>query len=268
MQQRDRARFFSICWRQRLERGQAVEPGHPFRRRQPAEAWPWACVSTSWPHRLRTVPSSVRRWRKPPTSSRRKVNAMLQAGEKLGDLKKVLPACREVLRIAPNALRHRDPLHCVAILLIFAPVAIGLISLLTVFVIPKFKDVFAGMGVKLWNVTLLVFYLNDQHILIGFGGAAVPRTGDGHGILHWRAGPDAAFPIPQRSHCGLVCLAYCRGSAKNCSTPFPPYLRCCWTAACRKRRPSASQASCTANEICRRRTRRVLAALEDKREAR
>ena len=55
----------------------------------------------------------------------------------------------------------------VAILLVFAPVAIGLISLLTVFVIPKFKDVFAGMGIQLWSVTLFVFYLNDRHVLIG-----------------------------------------------------------------------------------------------------
>ena len=50
------------------------------------------------------------------------INAMLRAGEKLGDLKKVLPACREVLRIAPDTVRTTMH-YMVAILLMFAPIA-------------------------------------------------------------------------------------------------------------------------------------------------
>src|ERR1035441_4439384 len=92
------------------------------------------------------------------------INAMLRAGEKLGDLKKVLPACREVLRVAPDTVRTTMH-YMVAILLLFAPIAVCLISLLSMFVIPKFKDVAGGMGVQLWPLTQFVFALNDSHIL-------------------------------------------------------------------------------------------------------
>ena len=95
------------------------------------------------------------------------VNAMLRAGEKLGDLKKVLPACREVLRIAPDTLRTTTH-YMVAILMIFAPIAILMITLLSTFVIPKFKDVAAGMGIAVWPFTKFIFALNDAHVLVGF----------------------------------------------------------------------------------------------------
>src|ERR1039457_2620836 len=95
------------------------------------------------------------------------ITAILQTGEKLGDLKKVLPACREVLRVAPDTVRSTAH-YMVAILLIFAPVACCMITLLSVFVVPRFKEVFANMGVHTWPFTQLVFALNDAHILVGF----------------------------------------------------------------------------------------------------
>src|SRR5476651_1666780 len=89
------------------------------------------------------------------------VNAILRAGEKLGDLKKVLPACREVLRIAPDTVR--STLHyMVAMLLVFAPIAVWLISLLSLFVIPKFKEVAAGSGAQLWPISIFVFHIIPQ----------------------------------------------------------------------------------------------------------
>ena len=48
---------------------------------------------------------------KVPTFLPPQVNAMIRAGEKLGDLKKVLPACREVLRVAPGHRPHHHALH-------------------------------------------------------------------------------------------------------------------------------------------------------------
>jgi type IV pilus assembly protein PilC len=41
-------------------------------------------------------------------------------------------------------------------------VAIGIMILLMVFVVPKFKDVFAGMGVKMPQFTLLVMWISDM----------------------------------------------------------------------------------------------------------
>src|ERR1035441_9869014 len=89
------------------------------------------------------------------------VNAMLRAGEKLGDLKKVLPACREVLRIAPDTVRATMH-YMVAILLLFAPIAVWLISLLMIFVVPKFKEVAAGSGVQIWPLSTFVFAITPQ----------------------------------------------------------------------------------------------------------
>jgi type II secretory pathway component PulF len=93
------------------------------------------------------------------------VTAMLQAGEKLGDLKKVLPACREVLRPAPDTVRTTMH-YMVAILLLFAPIAIWLISMLSIFVVPKFKDVAAGCNITLSPLTLYVF--NSTSYLVTF----------------------------------------------------------------------------------------------------
>ena len=95
------------------------------------------------------------------------INAIVRAGEKLGDLKKILPACREVLRIAPDTVRSTTH-YMVAILLVFAPVACWLITLLSVFIVPRFKEVAAGMGDRVWPFTQFVFALNDSHILVGF----------------------------------------------------------------------------------------------------
>jgi type IV pilus assembly protein PilC len=55
-------------------------------------------------------------------------------------------------------------------------VAVGILGLLLVFVIPRFKDVFAGMGVKLPTFTLIVLSISDavkNHYLQTLGGMAV-----------------------------------------------------------------------------------------------
>ena len=55
-------------------------------------------------------------------------------------------------------------------------VAVGILGLLLVFVIPRFKDVFAGMGVKLPGFTVFVLAISDavkNHYLQTLGGMAV-----------------------------------------------------------------------------------------------
>ena len=55
-------------------------------------------------------------------------------------------------------------------------VAVGIMVLLLTFVVPKFKDVFAGMGVKMPGFTLFVLALSDvikNNILATLGGIAV-----------------------------------------------------------------------------------------------
>ncbi len=99
------------------------------------------------------------------------ISAMLRAGEKLGDLKKVLPACREILRDRPAAVRSAMN-YLIVVILLFSPVFIFVVMMTMVFVIPKFKDVAAGMGVHLWPLTLFVFantnWLIAFEIIISF----------------------------------------------------------------------------------------------------
>ncbi len=165
MRRRDRALFFLDLMETVLQRGQPLEPAilSAAENHDRAIGVRFYMVAAHLEsgcrlgEALEKVPSFL-----PP-----QVNAMIRAGEKLGDLKKVLPACREVLRVAPDTVRSTMH-YMVAILLIFAPVACWLIAILSTFVIPKFKDVFAGMGVQIWPFTLFVLDLNNSHILVGF----------------------------------------------------------------------------------------------------
>ena len=187
------------------------------------------------------------------------INAILRAGEKLGDLKKVLPACREVLRIAPDTVRSTTH-YMVGILLIFAPIACWLITLLTVFVVPKFKDVVAGMGVKVWAPAQFVFALNNSHILVGLEififfmllALAAIYIG-GPGLVRWfqfRNVPIVdwlAWRIPWKQ--------------KKLQRTFSAMLAVLLDGGVPEAEAVRLAGDSTANEICRRRAERVTDAL-------
>ena len=165
MHRRDRARFFLDLLETALDRCQPIEQAilsaAESRDRAMGVQFYMLAAHLENGSRLGEALEKV------PTFLPPQVNAMLRAGEKLGDLKKVLPACREVLRIAPDTTRTTTH-YMVAILLIFAPIACWLITLLSVFVLPKFKDVFAGMNIRLLPLTSFVFSLDHFNILVSF----------------------------------------------------------------------------------------------------
>jgi type II secretory pathway component PulF len=83
--------------------------------------------------------------------------AMLKVGERLGDVRKVLPACRRI--VGDGLSQVRGALNYVLILaLVVSPAAIMIPIMLNVMVIPKFKEVFFGMmgGSQLPPFTVLV----------------------------------------------------------------------------------------------------------------
>ena len=188
------------------------------------------------------------------------ITAILRAGEKLGDLKRVLSACREVLRIAPDTVRSTAH-YMVAILLIFAPIACCLISLLSVFVVPEFKAVAAGMDIRLWPITLFVFALNDSHVLVGFEtlvflalmSVAAIYIG-GPGLVRWfqfRSVPVVdwiTWRIPWKQ--------------KKLQRTFSAMLAVLLDGGVPEAEAVRLAGDSTANEICRHRARRVIAALE------
>jgi len=112
MQRRDRARFFLDLLETALERGQPIESAilSAAESRDRVMGVRFYLVAAHLEDgarlgvALEKIPSFL-----PP-----QVNAMLGAGEKLGDLKKVLPACREVLRVAPDTdlTGFRASFHC------------------------------------------------------------------------------------------------------------------------------------------------------------
>lgn len=84
--------------------------------------------------------------------------AMLATGERIGDIKKVLPACRRLT--GDGVSQVRGALNYVLILgLAVLPTAIVLAAMLNLMVVPKFKEVFDGMleGAMLPGFTQALF---------------------------------------------------------------------------------------------------------------
>jgi type IV pilus assembly protein PilC len=258
MRRRDRALFFLDLVETVLQRGQPLEPAILAAAENHDRA-----IGVRFYMVAAHIESGLRlgeALEKEPRFLPPQINAILRAGEKLGDLKKVLPACREVLRIAPDTVRSTTH-YMVAILLIFAPVAIWLICMLSMFVIPKFKDVAAGMGVQLWPITLFVFALNDSFILVGFEAllflalltVAAIYIG-GPGLVRWfqfRSVPVVdwiTWRIPWKQ--------------KKLQRTFSAMLAVLLDGGVPEAEAVRLAGDSTANEICRRRARRVIAALE------
>src|ERR1039458_10023180 len=154
MQRRDRALFFLDLTETVLQRGQPVEQAilaaAENHDRAIGVGFYMVAAHIEGGARLGEALEKVPRFLPP------QITAILRAGEKLGDLKKVLPACREVLRVAPDTVRSTMH-YMMAILLLFAPIAVWLIILLTVFIIPQFKALAAGMNFQVWPFTQFVF---------------------------------------------------------------------------------------------------------------
>ncbi|MBW8864241.1 MAG: type II secretion system F family protein [Verrucomicrobia bacterium] len=255
MQRRDRARFFLDLIETALERGQTVEQvilsAAETRDRAMGVRFYMLAAYIEDGARLGGALEKV------PTFLPPQVNSMLRAGERLRDLKKVLPACREVLRIAPDTVRTTTH-YMVAILMIFAPIAILLISLLMIFVVPKFKDVAAGSGVHIWPLSNFVFAIAPQLVMfeaalfLALATVALFYIG-GPGLMRWfqfRSVPIVdwiAWRIPWKH--------------KKLLRAFSAMLAVLLDGGVPEVEAIKLAGECTANEICRRRTWRVLDAL-------
>jgi len=186
------------------------------------------------------------------------VTAMLQAGERMGNLRNVLPACRETLRSAPDSAQTSVH-YMVAMLMVYAPISIGLIGLLRTFVFPKFKEVAAGTHTHLYPVTGLVLNHSGQLILAEASVFTVLLLGvivyvGGPGLVRWfqyRAVPVVdwiSWRLPWK-HKGLLrTFSAMLSVLLDNGVPEPEAVRLAGEA--------------TANEICRRRAGRVLHALQ------
>ena len=195
---------------------------------------------------------------KMPTFLPPQVNAMLRAGEKLGDLKKVLPACREVLRVAPDTVRTTMH-YMVAILLLFAPIAVWLISMLMIFVVPRFKDVAAGSDVQIWPLSQFVFAITPQLVTFEICIFALLMAV----ALIYIAGPGFVRWFQFRSVPVVDWIAWrIPWKQKKLLRAFSAMLAVLLDGGVPEAEAVRLAGDCTANEICRRRARNVIAALE------
>jgi len=78
-----------------------------------------------------------------------KIAAMLKTGERLGDLRKVLPACRRLTHDAVSQTRSGAHYLCVLVFFV-TPAVMMILSAIITFVVPKFREVFAGMTETSW----------------------------------------------------------------------------------------------------------------------
>lgn len=188
------------------------------------------------------------------------ISAMLRSGEKLGDLKKVLPACREILRDRPAAVRSAMH-YLILVVLFFSPAFVFVVMMTMTFVVPRFKDVAANMGVQLWPVTTFVLALNDSGCLIGLEviisllmfGVVLFYVG-GQQFVRWfqfRKVPLVdwiAWRIPWKQ--------------KRLLRTFSAMLAVLLDGGVPEAVAVSLAGDCTANEICRRRSQRVVAAIQ------
>jgi type II secretory pathway component PulF len=186
------------------------------------------------------------------------ITAMLCAGAKLGDVRKVLPACREILRDRPTAVR--SALHyLIVVIFLFSPVFIFVVMMTMIFVVPKFRDVAGGMGLQLWPLSLFVFAITNWLIafeifvsLMMF--AAVLVYVGGPQFVHWfqfRTVPIVdwlAWRIPWKR--------------KRLQRTFSAMLAVLLDGGVPEAEAVRLAGASTTNEICRRRAGRVVAELE------
>jgi type II secretory pathway component PulF len=186
------------------------------------------------------------------------ISAMLIAGEKLGDLKKVLPACREILRDRPAAVRSGMH-YLVLVVLIFSPAFIFVALMTSTFVIPRFKDVAAGMGTKLQPETLFVF--GTTHDLVGI--EIILSLLLVMVVLAYLGGPQLArtFQFPRFPVVDWIAWRL-PWKQKRLQRTFSAMLAVLLDGGVPEAEAVRLAGDCTANEICRHRAQRAFAALE------
>jgi type II secretory pathway component PulF len=183
------------------------------------------------------------------------ISAMLNAGRKIGDVRKVLPACRQLLR---DAVSHtRSAINYLIILtFVVTPMSIWVIWLLQIFVMPRFLEIRSA-----------VFHANAPVTVA----TSVLQHGLGLGLLHlavlslvwivafiYFAGPRTAlwFPILQYIQ---MCLPWRR---KRLQRDFSAMLAILLDSGVPEPDAVVLAADCTANNILKMRAVRTVEALK------
>lgn len=186
------------------------------------------------------------------------ISTMLLAGIKLGDVRRVMPACREILRDHPAGVRTAVH-YMLLVVFIFSPAFIWVVILTAVFVIPRFEDVAAGMQVKLWPETLFVF-ANDGLLV---GSEVVVFILLAAATLAYLGGPGFVRVFQTRVFPVVDWMAWhVSWKKKRLQRTFSSMLAVLIDGGLPEAEAVRLAGDCTANEICRLRTNRILDCLQ------
>jgi type II secretory pathway component PulF len=185
------------------------------------------------------------------------ISEMLRAGANLGDLKKVLPACREILRERPAAVRSAQH-YMLLIVLFFSPVTIFLIMIIQIFIVPRFKDVAMGMGIRIGPLAHFVF--DSTFWLVGFEITLTLLLG--FATLIYVGGPRFTRWFQFKSVPVIDWVAWhVPWKQKRLQHTFSAMLAVLLDAGVPEAEAVRLAGDCTVNEICRQRAQGVIDAL-------
>jgi type II secretory pathway component PulF len=191
------------------------------------------------------------------------ISEILYTGLKFGDVKRVLPACREVLRDRPPGVRSAVH-YLVLMVLLFSPIFITVTILTTVFVIPRFEDVASAMSVKLGPETYFVFtnawmLMYGEIVIFALLIAATVTYIGGPGFAGML---QRVFILPFIVPCADWIAWSIPWKRKRLIRTFSAMLAVLLDGGVREAGAVRMAADCTANEVCRRRAARIIAALQ------
>jgi type IV pilus assembly protein PilC len=176
------------------------------------------------------------------------VTVMLMAGRKIGDLRKVLPACRQLLKDAVSQTRGAIN-YLIILTFVITPMGMGVVGVLKVVVLPKFREIFEGALVG--DMGALP---RGADFVLGHSGAWIALQA-GVLLLLWLAvfvyigGPRvlAWFPVLQSLHYWLP------WRRKRLQRDFSTMLAILLDSGVPEAEAVALAADCTANKVFRQR---------------
>ena len=251
MRRAERAHLFLEIIEVALDRGQPVEEGLIYlsQRRGKVLSGQFAPLATALQRgqRLGDAIAAVPRLLPP------QITAMLKAGQQIGDLRKVLPACKHVLKDAVSHTRGATN-YVVALAFVVTPALLSLFALILVKVLPSLHAIKEGMGVPSGaQLTFLSEYglamaltLCVPVILLWFAAflyVAGPRAVEWFPVLH-----QIYFRMPARQ--------------KRMLRDFSNMLAILLDADVPETTAVTLAADCTANRVFRTRAKEISANLE------
>ncbi len=201
MRRAERARFFLDLVETALDRGQPVEEAlisiATSQDRMLGTRFHFLTALLSGGAKLADALSSVPRLLPP------QIVAMLQAGQRIGDLKKVLPACRQLLRDSVSETRSAMN-YLIILAFVVTPTSISVFAMICVKVLPAMRAISDGMSATppallllLWDHALLILLAQGVVLLllwfVAFIYVAGPRVLSWLPFLH-----DVYFRLPWR----------------------------------------------------------------------